>query len=399
MLTDDVAPGGRASPRARREWLTRGVGSCSLLATLLLQLQPAVAQAPQSLELDMRYHAHRACPSGSAFLEVLHQHLAAGGEGPVDGDVTLVRRPAMGDFELRLQLRVLGRQYESVAHARSCDTLMRLAALNVAIARTGATPSSSAGSALEEPLVEGASAEADGLAGARPEFIPNSPSEAVPEFDWGPTAQAVVPEDSGAAAAEAVSPVPKQRRWFALAEVRTASAMLPRRAWGQGATLGWASAPWSLRVTGTWWRPQRVELSPDGSSPLQLAFAQQSLELSPCWGHELSGSVRIEGCAAWAAHRIHTNAPETRFASTLGLGALVSFRLWQGLHVELGGGLQVAAGAPDFRAARLVLAYQPGILEPVARFALGWEFAAPEERAATPEFEPALTGATHRAAR
>jgi hypothetical protein len=355
-----------------------------LFAALLCgtKLAQAEARAPQSLELEMSYHAHPSCPSGSTFLDVLRQHLAAGGEGPVAGDVKIVRRPETADFELRLQLRVSGRDYESVAHARSCEALMRLAALNAAIARTSAVTSSSATRARGEES---------------PEFIPNSPPEALAELD----PKFARPDGNLMAAEPAATEAgwqPAGRRWFALAAVRTTDAMLPQRAWGQAAVLGLARAPWSLRLTGTWWQSQRAELSRDGGSPLRLEFNQQSLELSPCWGHELSGLLRVEGCASLAGHRGHTDAPETRFIATLGLGGLVSVRLWQDLHLELGGGLQLAVGAPHYLV-RLERVYQPELLEPVAQLALGWEFGAPEPRAATPERAPSLPVSTRRAER
>src|SRR4051812_14703421 len=79
---------------------------------LLLLPSTAHAQTPveRNLEVGLSYRAPRSCPSGSLFLEALREHLSAG-DGRVDTDVQIVRRPASNDFELRLQLRVAGQRF------------------------------------------------------------------------------------------------------------------------------------------------------------------------------------------------------------------------------------------------------------------------------------------------
>src|SRR5690349_13405471 len=108
----------------------RGRASAWLALALSLAPSAASAQAPleRDLEVGLSYRVPRSCPSGSLFLEALREHLSAG-DGPVDTDVQIVRRPASNDFELRLQLRVAGQRFERVTTSPSCETLVRLAAL------------------------------------------------------------------------------------------------------------------------------------------------------------------------------------------------------------------------------------------------------------------------------
>ena len=336
-------------PRSRRP----GRGVLVWLPLLVLaSASRAQASSERELEVGLSYHAPRSCPSGSLFLEALREHVSAG-DGPVDTDVQIVRRES-GDFELRLQLRVAGRRFESVATSKSCATLVRLAALNAGIARTSA--SAERVQQLDEPAL----AQPIPLAPPLPAQVSLAPEEA---RDTG----AVSPHGSVGAA---------PTRGFALLALRTANAMLPELAWGQGAAAGLGLGPWSLRVTGLWWGSRREQASPDSTAPLELSIAQASLELSPCLGQELTSVLRLEGCALLAGHRVQTSEAETRVFGTLGAGALLSVRLWQGLRLELQGGLQVALAAPRVHVARHVRFYQPELFEPLAQLGLGWEFGA-----------------------
>lgn len=336
----------RPALRGSRAWLP-----------LALLLAPSAARAQQPVERDLEvglsYRAPRSCPSGSLFLEALREQLSAG-DGPVDSDVQIVRRPASGDFELRLRLRVAGRRFESVATSTSCETLVRLAALNVGIARTAAREE--AVSELDEPTVA--------------EPIPLAPP-ARPKV----SAASDGTGDSGLSRTP-VPPSAASTRGFALVALRTANAMLPELAWGTGAAAGLAHGPWSLRLTGLWWGSRREHSSGDGSSPLSLSVEQASLELAPCLGSELTGTLRIDGCVLLAGHRVHTSEAETRFFGTAGAGALLSVRLWQGLRLELQGGLQAALATPRIHVARRVRFYQPELFQPIAQLGLGWEFGA-----------------------
>jgi len=323
---------------------------------LALLLLPSTASAQVSVERDLEvglsYRVPRSCPSGSLFLEALHEHLSAG-DGPLDADVLIVRRPASNDFELRLRLRVAGQRFKRVASSTSCETLVRLAALNAGIAR----------SAIPEEAV----AELDEPAQAQP--IPLAP----PATPIGARASDDA-HDPGVTNAHSIPVESASTRGFALLALRTANAMLPELAWGEGAAAGLASGPWSLRLTGLWWGSRRAHASIDGSSPLSLSVEQASLELAPCLGSELTGALRIEGCVLLAGHRVQTSEAETRFFGTAGAGALFSVRLWQGLRLELQGGLQAAPAAPRIHVARRVRFYQPELFQPIAQLGLGWEF-------------------------
>jgi hypothetical protein len=333
---------------------------------LLFAPSAASAQAPveRDLELGLSYHVPRSCPSGSLFLEALREQLSAG-EGPMDTDVQIVRRPASGDFELRLRLRVAGRRFERVATSRSCETLVRLAALNAGIARS--TAPEEAVATLDEPAV----AKPMPLAPPAPQNMSRANDSAQ---DWGATSAR---PSIGTASI----------RGFALVAVRTANAMLPELAWGEGAAAGLAQGPWSLRVTGLWWGARREHSSVDGSSPLSLSVEQASLELAPCWGSELTRALRVEGCVLLAGHRLHTSEGETHVFGTVGGAALLSVRLWRGLRLELQGGLQAAPAAPRIHVARRVRFYQPELFQPIAQLGLGWEFgAAPFTSAPEPAF-------------
>ena len=87
-----------------------------------------------------------------------------------------------------------------------------------------------------------------------------------------------------------------------------------------------------------------------------------------------------------AGHRVHTSEAETRLFGTAGAGALLSVRLWQGLRVELQGGLQAAPVAPRNHVARRVRFYQPELFQPQAQLGLGGELGG----AAAPAPEPAF---------
>jgi hypothetical protein len=357
MCAERLFPQLRRSLRASRAWLP--------LALLLIpSAARAQASAERELQVGLSYHAPRSCPAGSSLLEALRKHVSAG-DGPIDTDVRIVRRPASGDFELLLELGVAGRRFTSSATSSSCETLVQLAALNAGIARTAASKE--------------AVAQVDDTAVAKP--IPLAPP-APPQWSL-PSART---SDSGVANARAsVGTTPT--RGFALLALRTANAMLPELAWGEGAAAGLARGPWSLRVTGLWWGSRRERSSIDGSSPLSLSIEQTSLELSPCLGSQLTGALRLQGCVLLAGHRVHTSEAETRVFSTLGAAALFSLQLWQGLQLELQGGLQAAPAAPRFHVARRVRFYQPELLQPIVQLALGWEFGA---ASAAPALQPAI---------
>jgi hypothetical protein len=85
-----------------------------------------------------------------------------------------------------------------------------------------------------------------------------------------------------------------------------------------------------------------------------------------------------------AGHRVHTSEAENRLFGTVGAAALFSVRLWQGLRLELQGGLQAAPAAPRIHVARRVRFYQAELFQPVAQLALGWEFGASPD-SSTPE--------------
>jgi hypothetical protein len=338
-----------AERRARRR---KGPTAWLPLALLLLP-STASARAPEErdLEVGLEYRAPPSCPSGSLFLEALREHLSAG-DGPVDTDVQIVRRPASNDFELRLQLRVAGRRFERVETSKSCETLVRLAALNAGIARSAAPEKALA--ELEPP--------------AAPEPLPLTPPAGT---NVGPASD--VAHEAGAPN----SRVPGARaatRGFALVALRAANAMLPELAWGKGVAAGIGQGPWSLRLTGLWWGSRREQSGADGSSPLSLSIDQTSLELAPCLGGELTGALRIEGCLLLSGHRVHTSEAETHLFGTAGAGALLSVRLWQGLRLELQGGLQAEPAAPRFHVGRRVRFYQPELFQPVAQLGVGWEF-------------------------
>jgi hypothetical protein len=343
--------------------------SAWLPLALLLVASGAGARTPaeRDLELGLSYRAPPACPSGSVFLEALREHLSAG-DGPVDTDVQIVRRPASNDFELRLQLRVAGQRFERVATSKSCETLVRLAALNAGIARS-ATP-------------EVAVAELDEPAQAQP--IPLAPPATPRVARASDDAR-----DPGVTNAHSIPSESASIRGFALLALRTANAMLPELAWSEGAAAGLAAGPWSLRVTGLWWGSRRERSSNDGSSPLSLSLEQASLELAPCLGSELTGALRLEGCVLLAGHRVHTSEAENRLFGTVGAAALFSVRLWQGLRLELQGGLQAAPAAPRIHVAQRVRFYQPELFQPLAQLGLGWEFgAAPPSSAPEPPLRP-----------
>lgn len=328
--------------------------SAWLLLALLLVPRAASARAPaeRDLEVGLNYRVPRSCPSGSLFLEALREHLSAG-DGPVDTDVQIVRRPANHDFELRLQLRVAGRRFERVATSPSCEVLVRLAALNAGIARSAVPPDTAVAELAPPTEVE------------PPPLAPPTPPNVARASDGADEAgvtNARVPGDRAST------------RGLALVALRAANAMLPELAWGAGAGAGIAHGPWSLRLTGLWWGSRRERSSSDGSSPLSLSVEQASLELAPCLGSELTGALRIEGCLLLAGHRVHTSEAETHVFGTAGAGALLSVRLWQGLSLELQGGLQAAPGAPRVHVARRVRFYQPELFQPVAQLGLGWEF-------------------------
>ena len=340
---------------------------------------PAATRESSPLALRVNYHAPSPCPSGSDFLGTLARHLAMGGEGAVDADVSIARG-ADGGFELTLRQRVAGRESVSVTRAESCDALMQLAALNASMARLP-----------------------DALAGSPPVDSPRAPALAAPPPPAPPESAAAF----GAAAAPGPAPAlgvdagerrsPPGRapraplRGFVLGELRATSGMLPRPAWGRGAALGAEAGPWSLRASLTWWQAQDTSFSIDGGSPIAMKFTQQSLELAPCLGHALSPLLALHGCALLAGHRTTSTAQPAQLSMSVGAGAVAALSPWRGLRVELQGGLQVALGAPEFDADALLSIYRANTLQPTARIAVGWEFGAeqpppPEPDAAAPSF-------------
>lgn len=312
---------------------------------------PAAAQGAP-LELRVSYRAPRECPSSGDFLGALQQHLAAGGGGAIDADVNITRASA-SEFELVLRLRVEGQSSESITRAESCLPLMQLAALDASMART---PSADARTALAAPP-------------------PPSPIEASPSLGASAPLQ---PTAAGLEAAATSSPPAHGKgrgtRAFVLGDVRTVSGMLPQLAWGRGISAGVARDVVSLRVSATFWQGQHGAFAPDETSPMHLDFEQRSLQLSPCAGRALSSLLRIDGCALLAAHRVGTDAQSARTYASIGAAALATLSPWQGLRVELEGGLSAAIQPPSFGAERVRYLYEPAVIQPGARLALGWEF-------------------------
>lgn len=358
--------------RARRRAIVR-LRECLILVSSCLQPQlahadltarsplgaapstPALAspEAPpdDALELRIRYRAPRECPSSGNFLDALQRHIAAGGAGGIDADVN-IQRPNGKEFELLLRLRVAGKISESTTRAESCVALMQLAALNASMART------------TSPL--------------EPDVLPAPPAPLA--VDPSPRLEASAPRggsslgrDAGivASASERTS---DGTRAFVMGEVRSAGGLLPRQAWGRGVSAGVARDIGSLRLSATSWQDQGAVFAPDESSPVTLDFEQQSIELAPCAGHALSPVLRIDGCALLAAHRTRTNAEGARASGSIGAAALATISPWRGLRVELEGGLSAAFARPSFGADALRNLYEPDVLQPGARVALGWEF-------------------------
>jgi hypothetical protein len=317
--------------------------------------EPPTAPERAPLELRVSYRAPRECPSSSDFLAALQQHVAAGGSGAIDADVSITRASA-SEFELVLRLRVEGRSSESTTRAGSCLPLMQLAALDTSMARTASSEARTVLVApappveLEPSPSRGASApsqlEAAGDAGAD-----------------GPTAS------SGPAGSHG-----RGTRAFVLGDVRTVSGMLPRLAWGRGISAGVALDVFSLRVSATLWQGQHASFAPDDTSPMRLDFEQRSFQLSPCAGRALSSLLRVDGCALGAVHRIGTDAQGARGYASLGAAAMATLSPWRGVRVELEGGLSAAIQPPSFGAERVRYLYEPEVIQPSARVALGWEF-------------------------
>jgi len=309
---------------------------------------------PAPLELRVSYRAPRECPSGGDFLAALQQHVAAGGSGAIDADVSITR-PSVSEFELVLRLRVGGKSSESTTRAESCLALMQLAALDTSMART-------AGSDARTALA-----------------APAPPFELLPSPSLGASAplQPAVGGDAGpeaAARSSAAGGHGRGTRAFVLGDVRTVSGMLPQQAWGRGISAGVARDIVSLRVSATLWQGQHGAFTPDETSPKHLDFEQRSLQLSPCAGLALSSLLRVDACALVAAHRIGTNAQGARTYASLGAAALATLSPWRGLRVELEGGLSAAIQPPSFGTDRVLYLYEPEVIQPSARLALGWEF-------------------------
>jgi hypothetical protein len=347
----------------------------ALAAALGALLEPARVRAEPApwprapLDLKVSYVAPPGCPSGAEFLAALQAHLAAGGEGAVDA-VVRIEGPRAGEFHLSVRLSVAGTVTESHAHAPSCAPLMELAALDASMART---PWDAAGAAAtpavfvpDEP---------------RPPALPVSPPLGVDES---------APRPRGPAGASRLD----ELRGFALAETRAASGMLPSLAWGQGIVLGAVLAPWSLRLSGTWWLPDSFVYDGDGGSPISVRFEQQSLELAPCAGHSLSQLLELEGCVALSGHRTSTSTGERDLWSAIAPSVLAVLRPWRGLRIEAAAQLLVPFSAPSFSVQTLEDVYAASGVQPGARLAVGWELGGdePEAAAAPPAFD-AMRGA------
>jgi hypothetical protein len=307
------------------------------------------------LELRVSYRAPRECPSSGDFLAALQQHVAAGGSGPIDADVRITRASAT-EFELVLRLRVEGKSSESVTRAESCLPLVQLAALDASMARTAGAGARSALGALPPPFELAPS----------PTLEAAAPFEPAAAGDAGPETPLTGPRPAGERDGGT--------RPFVLADVRSARGMLPRAAWGRGLSAGVARDIGSLRVSATLWQGQSAWFAPDGTSPMQLAFEQRSLELTPCAGRALTPLLRLDGCARLGAHRIGTNAEGARTYASVGAAALASLSPWRGLRIELEGSLSAAIQPPSFGADRVRYLYEPESIQPSARVALGWEF-------------------------
>lgn len=304
----------------------------------------------EALELRVSYRAADGCPSSGAFLAALQQHVAAGGGGAVDADVTIARASA-SEYELRLRLQVAGKSSESVTRAESCEALMQLAALNASMARTTPPERSLLGAPLPPP-----------------EIGPSAGLEATLPVAPAPRADAEAASTTGAGSfLRGVRP-------FVTGELRTLSGMLPRQAWGQGINVGVERGAASLRLGATLWRGQQSRFSPERTSDVLLDFEQRSLELSPCAGHPLSGVLRMDGCALLAAHQVSTNGGSARTIGSLGASARATLTPWRGLRIELEGGLSAALERPRFGVQSEPYLYQPEVLQPGARAAIGWEF-------------------------
>ena len=348
-------------PRALPFALAAALGA--LLEAASAQAEPASVLAP--LELRVSYVAPPGCPSGASFLAALQSHLAAGGDGAIDA-VVRITGPRDGEFELSLQLSVAGSATESHARAESCSTLMELAALDASMART---PWAIAGAAAT-PAV----------------YVPEAPPATSPAEHPGAEGEPLT-ESAGTSVAD-------ELRGFALAETRAASGMLPSFAWGQGLVLGAWLAPWSLRLSGTWWLPESFVYDGDGGSPISLSFEQQSLELAPCAGHALSPMLELEGCVALSVNRTSTSAGERDVWGAVAPALLVVLRPWRGLRVEAAAQLLVPFSAPSFAVQALEDVYTASGVQPGARLAVGWELGSPSPTppASPPTFD-ALRGA------
>lgn len=315
--------------------------------------QPSAEPHRATIELRVSYRAPHECPSSSDFLSALQRHVAAGGSGAIDADVSISR--AGETFELALRLRVADQLSETTSRDASCAALMQLAALNASMARTASLP--------------------DRVALA----APPAPFEIAP----GATLEAAAPLEANAAPADQADSIAgngdRERRSsgaraFVLGEVRTASGMLPQLAWGQGVSLGIARDALSLRLGATFWQGQRGSFTPDANSPMRLDFEQRSLLLAPCAGRELTAGLRVDACALITGHRVDTNAERPWTYASIGAAALLTLSPWRALRVELEGGLSAALRRPSFAAERWQGVYEPDVTQPSARLALGWEF-------------------------
>lgn len=342
-----------ARDRVRSAGLKGAVLAAASLLALPARAEPAAWPAAP-LEMRVSYAAPPGCPSGAEFLGVLQTFLAQGGEGGVDAVVRITGPHADGRFELRLALRVSEMLGETQERSESCEALMQLAALTASMARTptSATPAT------------------------------YSPAEPPPAASPAPLAPPELDEPVAAPAASEKPTAPLAG--FALAELRVAAGMLPGTAVGRGLGVGVARGPWALRLSGTWWLPEELVFSGDGGSPIPLEFEQQSLELAPCLGHELSRLVRLEGCVSFGVFRTQTNAGEREVWGAVGGTALAVLRPWRGLRLEAAAQLQVPLAAPSYAVQALENVYQASALQPAARLALGWEFGGGAAPAAVP---------------
>lgn len=343
-----------ASDRVGSAGLKGAVLAAASLLALPARAEPAAWPAAP-LDVRVSYAAPPGCPSGAEFLGVLQTFLAQGGEGGVDAVVRITGPHADGRFELRLALRVGEMLGETQERSESCAALMQLAALTASMTRTptGATP---AAYSPAEPLPPAA-----------------APAPLVsPELD--------APVTAPAASEKPAPPL----AGFALAELRVAAGMLPGTALGRGLGVGVARGPWALRLSGTWWLPEELVFSGDGGSPIPLEFEQQSLELAPCVGHELSSRVRLEGCVSFGVFRTQTSAGEREVWGAVGGTALAVLRPWRGLRLEAAAQLQVPLAAPSYAVQALEDVYQASAVQPAARLALGWEFGGGAAPAAVP---------------